>query len=149
MKAPRLRAWNKELKMMELPEEIFTRDNIHMLLNETDYIWMRSTERVDKEGKEIFAGDLIKSSSTFLLEVFWNIEQMAFYLKWKDEQKFSNAEPMRCMQYEWPDVKNWGNIYENPELMEKQECECKTVKKNGMITDIIICGEHNELSRMR
>ena len=122
MRPPKLRAWNLELKMMIESEEIFTKENIYMLLNTSDdYVWMRGVERNDKDGKEIYEGDLIKSPSTYLLEVIWSDQKMGFYVKWKNEDKFSDAARLESLEYEWGEVKVWGNIYQNPELMREQE----------------------------
>jgi hypothetical protein len=113
MKAPRLSAWHKETQTMELPEDIFMEENIHMFLNEDDYIWMRTTELFDKNKKEMFEGDIAEG-----------------FLNWDNQSRYSvsgkiifhmgNFYVGATLLSAIREPKILGNDYENPELMEKQ-----------------------------
>ncbi len=118
MKAPRLRAWHPELKIMEYPETIFTKENIHMLLNEDDYIWMKSADYLDKNRKEIFEGDVLKSPSQ---------RKSLSVVTWDNEIEVcgcGGADAISAVGLSlgeiWgrDEIEVIGNIYENPELME-------------------------------
>lgn len=83
-----------------------------------DVILMQSTGLFDKNGKEVFVGDIIKCTRGCLHEVYIEKEyggtyvggMPAIYLKGIREG------------YAWTgDEKIIGNIYENPELLEVTE----------------------------
>jgi hypothetical protein len=60
MRPHKQRAWNKDIKIMILPEEMMSEDNVYMYLNQDDdYTWMRTTERRDCNTQEMFEHDLV------------------------------------------------------------------------------------------
>jgi len=72
--------------------------------------------RKDKNGQEIYEGDIIKDGKGRALEVFWNeLLLMWWFLEAKDGDKY-HVEHMY-----WEDIEVIGNIYENPELLEAAE----------------------------
>jgi hypothetical protein len=108
MKAPRLRAWHKELKIMELPEDIFTREDIYTLLNEGDYIWMRSAELFDENKKEIYEDDIFDS--------YGYRDRVIF----KDGCFIAAKDAVPLVQWRGDGLKIIGNYYESPELMHPE-----------------------------
>ncbi len=117
MKPPRLRAWNQELKMMIQPEEIFTPENIYMLLNEDDdYIWMRSTELFDKDGKEIYEGDVLgNDDNIYIYEVKYKRDRFCMCQPIEGEREYEIYLAPYAKEFELI-----GNIYQEPELMENK-----------------------------
>lgn len=86
--------------------------------NGEDVILMQSTGLVDKNGKEVFVGDIIKCTRGCLHEVYIEKEyggryfggMPAVYLKDLGEG------------YAWTEHEEIiGNIYKNPELLEEKE----------------------------
>lgn len=107
----RQRAWNQDVKMMTYPEELLTKDCVWMYLNQADdYIWMRSTDLFDKNGKEIFEGDIFDDGFKYRDSVIF--KNGAFREK-KDGEPLSGCRVT--------DLEVIGNCYENPELMERKE----------------------------
>lgn len=125
---PKFRAWHNELGRMMLVKTMFFFANEleELELNDSvmnDYIpaypdeieLMQSTGLHDKNGKEVFVGDIIKCIRGCLHEVYLEKEyggkyiggMPAVYLKGiKEGYAWTGAEEIL------------GNIYENPELLE-------------------------------
>ncbi len=127
----KFRAWHRELgRMMLIKNMWFQDDKVEELeLNDTvmnDFITaypdeielMQSTGLKDKNGKEVFVGDIIKCTRGCLHEVYIEKEyggtyfggMPAVYLKGLREG------------YAWTEHEEIiGNIYENPELLEDKK----------------------------
>lgn len=77
-----------------------------------DLILMQFTGLLDKNGKEIFEGDITKDSTGLCL-IDWNDQLASFCLRrngWAFDHFFGEAVAPK-------DVEVTGNIYENPELL--------------------------------
>ena len=127
--APRVRVWNPDIKIMELPEDIFTPQNVHIFLNTKDYIWMRSADMYDIKDKEMFQDDII---SCYVAD---EVNKVNCILEWKengglfivnriDGKRYNNIP--RLFSLLLPEV--IGNIYENPELMEEPPLSVQFIK---------------------
>ena len=129
---PKFRAWHHELgRMMALKSMWFQDDLIEELeLNDTvmnDYITayldeielMQSTGLKDKNGKEIFEGDILAvetDDETLNVNVFWDEEHALFMFESKQyNEKEALAELLEDYSYPFEII---GNIYENSELLE-------------------------------
>lgn len=109
MREIKFRAWNEDaVKMVEVLEA-----TARQLSNpEKGITYMQYTGLKDKNGKEIYEGDLWKSKEHMPDEVKWN-------------NKRSGFEPFRYEDLDTGDVIDAsegevvGNIYENPELLKE------------------------------
>lgn len=125
---PKYRVWDKELQIMLDVSLIDFKKGVlvgeHWEFGETNFMsfdeieLMQSTGLKDKNGKEIFVGDIIKCTRGCLHEVYIEKEyggtfiggMPAVYLKGLGEG------------YAWTEHEEIiGNIYENPELLEDKE----------------------------
>jgi len=124
---PRFRAWLKKEQKMDneidhiswLEDELYCiGDGITYMVSAEDLVLMQSTGLRDKNGKEVFVGDIIKCTRGCLHEVYIEKEyggtyfggMPAVYLKDLGEG------------YAWTEHEEIiGNVYENPELLEDKE----------------------------
>ena len=124
---PKFRAWNKLASRMYIVNGLhFDRgmvqyannDNAIRFIKLKNIILMQSTGLYDKNGKEVFVGDIIKCTRGCPHEVYLEKEyggtyvggMPAIYLKGiREGYAWTGAEEIL------------GNIYENPELLEVEE----------------------------
>lgn len=124
---PRFRAWLKKERKMDneidhiswLEDELYCiGDGITYMVSAEDLVLMQSTGLKDKNGKEVFIGDIIKCTRGCLHEVYIEKEyggtyfggMPAVYLKYLGEG------------YAWTEHEEIiGNIYENPEFLEDKQ----------------------------
>lgn len=123
---PKYRAWDKETKTMNGMAEIYRNRNQEIELRPRDgnIILMQSTGLFDKNGKEIFEGDIIR----YDIDVV-DIKKhptLGFYTVLDGREGFF-GDGMSINDFE-EDAKEFsktveiiGNIYENPELLEVTE----------------------------
>ena len=130
---PKFRAWNKKLKeMFEVSFIDFDTKLIGLnidleiiIFDFDDVILMGSTGLFDKNGKEVFEGDILTDGHT--LGVLRNHQTLGFYMvdeKGKenflsdtvDTEGFEEAK-----EFMENSIEIIGNIYENPELLEEKE----------------------------
>ena len=121
---PKFRAWLKNDK------EMIDVDEIHWVNGELDIIGdyitfvrkadeielMQSTGLKDKNGKEIFEGDIVDYKGRKAV-VKWHGSYASFIYRFVDELHKRNEEwkPLYLSYYHFEII---GNIYENPELLE-------------------------------
>jgi hypothetical protein len=117
---PKFRAWDKETKTMNGMAEIYRNRNQEIELRPRDenIILMQSTGLHDKNGKEVFVGDIIKCTRGCLHEVYIEKEYGGTYIGGMPAIYLKGIRE----GYAWTgDEKIIGNIYENPELLEVTE----------------------------
>ena len=124
---PRFRVWHNELgRMMSIKnmwfqdsriEELELNDavmNDHITAYPDEIELMQSTGLKDKNGKEIFDGDILKSNK-YITSVFY--ERGAYCVKFR--RTTNTTVTMNVISFiEKYRTKIIGNIYENPELLE-------------------------------
>ena len=117
---PRYRAWDKETKTMNGMAEIYRNRNQEIELHPRDenIILMQSTGLKDKNGKEVFVGDIIKCTRGCLHEVYIEKEYGGTYIGGMPAVYLKDLRE----GYAWTEHEEiLGNIYENPELLEEKE----------------------------
>lgn len=123
---PRYRAWNKATKEMYEVDDImsidfgkseisvktlfFERTNYY---NFNDIVLMQSTGMTDKNGKEIFEGDIIDSTDGFLTGVIEFRIGLGMFVS--DLVEYNNFERLCNVA---SSRKIIGNIWEHPQLLE-------------------------------
>ena len=120
---PKFRAWDKETKTMNGMAEIYRNRNQEIELHPRDdeIILMQSTGLHDKNGKEVFEGDVIAievddTGTPINARVFQNskIGVLMFHV-FEDNEDVPMVELLEDNSVAFEIV---GNIYENPELLE-------------------------------
>ena len=99
---------------LDKPDDRFFKD---------EFILLQSTGLVDKNGKEIFEGDIvIDVNDKTKYKVFYREIGACFSLEFLDTEDF-DCRDFGEIQYEGieQNLKVIGNIYENPELLIKKE----------------------------
>ena len=128
---PKFRAWHNELGRMMLVKIMFffaneleelelndsiMNDNIPVYPDEIKL--MQSTGLLDKNGKEVFVGDIIKCTRGCPHEVYLEKEYGGTYIGGMPAIYLTGIKK----GYAWTgDEEILGNIHENPELLEEEE----------------------------
>ena len=123
---PKFRAWDKETKTMNGMAEIYRNRNQEIELRPRDenIILMQSTGLHDKNGKEIFEGDII-TNGIDIVDIKRH-QTLGFYTIIDGRESFfGNSISIEGFE---EDVEEFtqiteiiGNVYENPELLEVTE----------------------------
>lgn len=131
---PKFRAWDKELQtMLDVSLIDFKKSALvgeHWKFGETNFMsfdeieLMQSTGLFDRNGKEIFEGDIITNGKDVMCMKRHNT--LGFYVERKGKVDFI-ADSAVLEEFE-EDAKEIaasleiiGNIYENPELLEEKD----------------------------
>ena len=122
---PKFRAWDKKIKTMidvsliDLKKGVLVGE--HWEFGETNFIsfdeieLMQSTGLKDKNGKEVFVGDIIKCTRGCPHEVYLEKEYGGTYIGGMPAIYLKGIRE----GYAWTEHEEiLGNIYENPELLE-------------------------------
>lgn len=125
---PRYRAWNKtwgemgEVKRIRFDDDgnvttvLFKGKDFGVNAKVDEFELMQSTGLHDKNGKEIFEGDIVDYKGRRAI-VNWHGSYASFIYRFVDELHKRNAEwkPLYLAYYHFEVV---GNKFENPELLE-------------------------------
>ena len=116
---PRYRMWDKETKAMNGMAEIYRNRNQEIELRPRDenIILMQSTDMVDRDGKIIFEGDIVKMSKDVYSEPTYYEVVRHRGGAYRLESKQHGCE----LWLRHTDCEVVGNIYENRELLEDKE----------------------------
>lgn len=124
MRELKFRAWDKVEKKMLFDADPFA---LHVsgsnepLLAKThkneDCIFEQYTGLKDKNGKEIYEGDILQDIDGDTATVIWRVQQAEWGIRWSANK----AEDSLSHRMLWDGLKEViGNIHENPELLEKE-----------------------------
>jgi uncharacterized phage protein (TIGR01671 family) len=123
MTIPKFRVYDKvECMMITTSDYEDLSDLFCILKNDTDtgYIseLMQSTGLIDKNGEEIFEGDVLLTYDDELAKVFWNDDLAGWFVDFLYE--IAELSEVADIQSSRSICKIIGNIYENPELLEEK-----------------------------
>ena len=134
---PKYRAWDKELQTMLDVSLIDFKKGVlvgeHWEFGETNFmnfdeiILMQSTGLFDRNGKEIFEGDVVKRYKSPFFKAKWEyrieivIKEKASLLLGRGFDKKFGTRPFDSPFTKSVLLEVIGNIYENPELLEVKE----------------------------
>ena len=123
---PKFRAWLKKEQKMDneidhiswLEDELYCiGDGITYMVLAEDLVLMQSTGLKDKNGKEVFVGDIIKCTRGCPHEVYLVKEYGGTYIGGMPAIYLKGIRE----GYAWTEHEEiLGNIYENPELLEEK-----------------------------
>ena len=128
---PKYRAWDSAKKEMFKDTFAITESGQVVVVEQEsvasspDYVFvehlviMQSTGLVDKNGKEIFDGDILDYKGRKAL-VRWHGSYASFIYRFVDEPHKRNAE-WKPLYLAYMKCEILGNIYDNPELLEDKE----------------------------
>ena len=127
MREIKFRAWNEvEEKMYSWYDFLNTNmKNTFIAPESTAMILMQYTGLKDKNGKEIYEGDIVKYNEFWegdchynsgVGQILWDDEETGFYLTAKDTSFINLFNLTKLL-----DAEVIGNIYENSELLEDKE----------------------------
>ena len=118
---PKFRTWNSETKEIEVFNTYEEISELFLALSADDgfYSIMQSTGLFDKNGKEIFEGDIVDYKGRKAV-IKWHGSYASFIYRFVDElqERVSEWHPLFLAYYHFEVI---GNIYENKELLEVEE----------------------------
>ena len=126
MTIPKFRAWTEEGKVMYYDVYPFIDDTLLLSYDEisfdevpaSDFILMQSTGLIDKNGEEIFEGDVLLTYDDELAKVYWDDVLAGWFVDFIYET--AELSEVADIQSSRSICKIIGNIYENPELLEEE-----------------------------
>ena len=122
---PKFRAWLKKEQKMDnyidhiswLEDELYCiGDGITYMVSEEDLVLMQSTGMVDRDGRIIFEGDIVKMAKDVYSEPTYYEVVRHRGGAYRLESKQHGCE----LWLRHTDCEVVGNVYENPELLEDE-----------------------------
>jgi uncharacterized phage protein (TIGR01671 family) len=114
MREIKFRAWSKDENKMLEPETLRYLVNLRPMSDEfSGKEWMQFTGLKDKNGKEIYEGDIVESSDKEIGVVFWEQETTSYVLSQSDDIDDNHWSGLQ--EGGWEVI---GNTWENPELLK-------------------------------
>ena len=118
MREYKFRAWDSLAEKMYSWTELLNKNlkNIFTIPEQCGYDLMQYTGLKDKNGKEIYEGDIIKCSfyPDFIFEI--KFTELCWYMR-----KIPTSEHIKLSDVLYEDLEVIGNIYDNKNLLEEGE----------------------------
>ena len=118
MREIKFRAWIVDIEKMASWEQTLKECDRFSLLNKDGFIFMQYTGLKDKQGKEIYDGDVVLCDNEFYAPVLWN-DKLAQWCIQIGHTLEGLCEYCNCHIAENCEVV--GNIHDNPELLEEEK----------------------------
>ena len=129
MRKIKFRAWDKKKKKMyyfgdkECPDFmslngkiVYSDDNHRPDFCESErYIPLQYTGLKDKNGKEIYEGDIVRGPDKLLYLIFWDNPSAGFKL---DDLGRTPKNKRYNVDFSWDDIEVIGDVYENKDLLK-------------------------------
>lgn len=129
---PKFRAWDSWRKRMSVVDRIYIDTKGVRLYDDFGEYWrdfsdvelMQSTGLKDKNGKEIFEGDIITNGQNVMF--MKKHDTLGFYIEEKGKVEFiADCADLAEFEADKKEIEGFveiiGNVYENPELLEVTE----------------------------
>jgi len=113
MKNLKFRAWDKfnaQYWYSEKHENLgdFFKKMQHLIDGDNDIVFEQFTGSIDKNGKEIYEGDIVKANQETIFQIEWFIDESEYCC---------NGFGFKTNGWLSTELDVIGNIYENPELL--------------------------------
>lgn len=126
---PKFRAWTEEGEVMYYDVYPFKDDTLLLSYDEiafdevpaSDFILMQSTGLKDKNGREIYEGNIIRffdcDGDGYTVPVVWDNDYACFSVDW-GSNTLTSFDYLEEFYTDLKDIEVIGNKYENPELLK-------------------------------
>jgi len=115
----KFRAWDKQAKSM-INDPIFHEfTDINDQFDDDDFIFMQFTGLIDKEGKEIYEGDIVECDMSYKGGSLPHMGEIVYVDRFGAFATKNEAGETLLHNHLLNTFNVIGNIYENPELLEE------------------------------
>jgi len=119
MREIKFRAWCLPQRAFIYDPAVSSEDcYLHRIFEDKDFIWMQYTGLKDKNGKEIYEGDILSNGNDIIHSI--SFHDGAFFWGGAPMNIIKNMADLYPTIYKYHEV--IGNIYENPEQLNPGGC---------------------------